>query len=68
MTGTITKVVAVKGFGFIARPGESKDTFFHFTDLDGTLRFGEALLERRVEFDMIDTARGPKAVNVRAAD
>ncbi len=68
MTGTITKVVAVKGFGFIARPGESKDTFFHFTDLDGTLRFGEALLERRVVFDTIDTERGPKAISIRPAD
>ena len=34
MNGTI-KTKTEKGFGFIAREGETKDLFFHSNDLEG---------------------------------
>jgi cold shock CspA family protein len=37
MTGTIKTKVDERGFGFIAREGETKDLFFHSKDLNGDL-------------------------------
>lgn len=66
-TGTITKIIADKGFGFIALK-ESADVFFHRSALDPQLEFGEQLIERRVEFNLVNTERGMKAGNVRPAN
>ncbi|MDP3764673.1 MAG: cold shock domain-containing protein [bacterium] len=35
MTGTIKSVLKGKGYGFISREGQEKDTFFHFSELVG---------------------------------
>ena len=35
MNGTIKTLVRAKGFGFISREGETKDLFFHSTELKG---------------------------------
>lgn len=52
-----------KGFGFITPEDGSKDCFVHHTAIQGsgfkTLSEGE-----RVEFDLVDEPRGPKAENV----
>lgn len=64
--GTITSIVKDRGFGFIATPG-SEDCFFHMGELVG-MDFDDQLIERRVEFDMYVTERGPKARNVKAAE
>lgn len=52
-----------KGFGFITPEDGSKDCFVHHTAIEGsgfkTLSEGE-----RVEFDVVDEPRGPKAQNV----
>lgn len=65
MTGTIARLTD-KGFGFIAVAGQEKDTFFHSSALvDVTydeLREGDA-----VTFDVEDSDRGPRAVNVKRA-
>ncbi|MCC6276372.1 MAG: cold shock domain-containing protein [Oligoflexia bacterium] len=51
-----------KGFGFIEREG-GKDVFVHYTAIVGegfkTLPEGAA-----VEFDLLETDRGPQAANV----
>jgi cold shock CspA family protein len=65
-TGYICRVVAAKGFGFIAVAGQN-DCFFHCNDLSPDLVFDDSLNERRVEFDIVDSARGPRAANVRPA-
>ena len=61
--GTIKKVIADKGFGFIQ--GEGGDIFFHHTSLDGlaieTLQEGQL-----VEYSIGDSPKGPRAENVRA--
>ena len=62
MTGTI-KTLTPKGFGFIAREGETKDLFFHSNDLSGVsftdLKEGDA-----VNFEVVDGQKGPSAKNV----
>jgi CspA family cold shock protein len=62
ITGTVKWFNASKGYGFIERQG-GKDVFVHFSAIqaDGyrTLQEGQ-----RVEFDIVDGARGPQAANV----
>ena len=65
MTGTI-KTKTEKGFGFISRVGETKDLFFHSTDLVGATF--DALQEgAAVTFDIVESERGPRAKNVKLA-
>ncbi len=55
-----------KGYGFLSRDDGSGDVFVHFSSIqaDGfkTLAEGDA-----VEFDVIDSDKGPKASNVKKA-
>jgi cold shock protein len=62
MTGTI-KTKMDKGFGFIAREGESKDLFFHANDLKG-ISFDELQIGDTVSFEIVQGDRGPSAKNV----
>jgi len=65
MNGTI-KTKTEKGFGFISREGESKDLFFHSTDLSG-VTFDELQVGAAVTFDVVDGEKGPSAKNVKLA-
>jgi len=65
MQGTITKIVEPKFFGFIEVRGQSKDVFFHGSELDPSLEFGQQLILRRVEFDVWPSDKGPRATNIR---
>ena len=62
--GTIKKLIADKGFGFI--DGERGDLFFHHSALEGTtieaLRVGQV-----VTYDEGRGPKGPRAENVRPA-
>jgi CspA family cold shock protein len=55
-----------KGFGFISHE-TGKDVFVHHTCISGTgfktLNEGEA-----VDFDLVDSDKGPKALNVHKAE
>ena len=60
--GTIKKVIANKGFGFIE--GEKGELFFHHSALEGTTI--EALSEgQQVEYEEGSGPKGPRAENVR---
>lgn len=61
-TGTVTRFLSDKGFGFIQTPDSEKDVFFHQSAFEGDPREGQ-----NVEFEIEDSDRGPRAVNVRAA-
>jgi len=65
MTGTI-KTLTEKGFGFIAREGETKDLFFHSKDLVG-VAFDSLQTGQKVSFDVVDGEKGPSAKNVKLA-
>jgi CspA family cold shock protein len=62
ITGTVKWFNASKGYGFIERQG-GKDVFVHFSAIqaDGYRSLQEG---QRVEFDIVDGARGPQAANV----
>lgn len=65
-TGTVSKFSDEKGFGFISPDAGGKDVFVHHSDInmDGykSLTTGE-----RVNFDVAQEAKGPKASNVTRA-
>ena len=61
--GTVKKIIADRGFGFI-RSEDGREVFFHRSGLKG-LTF-EALREgHQVDFDLEEAPRGPRANNVR---
>ena len=65
MTGKI-KTLTDKGFGFIAREGETKDLFFHSNDLNG-VSYTELKVGDVVSFDVVEGEKGPSAKNVTRA-
>ena len=65
MDGTI-KTLTQKGFGFIAREGETKDLFFHSKELNG-VTFDELKVGDEVTFEVINGEKGPAATNVSRA-
>lgn len=65
-TGTIKKVIAERGFGFIAAE-DRKEYFFHRGGLESSLDFDRLNGGERVEFEVENSPKGPRAVRVRAA-
>lgn len=63
MTGTI-KTKTDRGFGFIAREGETKDLFFHSKDLVG-VTFDALQVGATVEFEVVEGEKGMSAKNVK---
>ena len=66
-TGTIKKVVSERGFGFIAAD-DAKEYFFHRDGLDSTLNFDRLVGGEKVEFEIEQSPKGPRAKQVRAAE
>ena len=60
--GAIKKLISDKGFGFIE--GERGDIFFHHSALIGT-RIEELQEGQRVQFEIGDGPKGPRAENVQ---
>ncbi|KAE8370161.1 Cold shock-like protein CspE [Aspergillus caelatus] len=56
-----------KGFGFITPSDGSKDIFVHFSaiQIEGFKVLAEG---QKVEFEVMDGAKGPSAVNVKPMD
>ena len=66
-TGTVKKVVADRGFGFITGE-DGKDYFFHRDSLQAPLSFDRLNGGEAVSFDVQSGPKGPRAANVREAD
>ena len=56
-----------KGFGFITPDDGSKDCFVHHSGIEGT-GFKTLAEGDRVEFDLLQEPKGPKAANVVRID
>ena len=65
-TGTVKKVVADRGFGFITAE-DAKEYFFHRDSLDSSLDFDRLTGGERVEFQIEQSPKGPRASNVKSA-
>jgi CspA family cold shock protein len=65
-TGTIKKVIADRGFGFIAAE-DGKEYFFHRNGLQSSLDFDRLMGGERVTFEIEASPKGPRANDVRAA-
>jgi CspA family cold shock protein len=65
-TGTIKKVVADRGFGFITAD-DAKEYFFHRNSLDSSLDFDRLNGGEKVEFEIEQSPKGPRANRVRSA-
>lgn len=65
MNGTVKRLVADKGFGFILGP-DGQEYFFHHTGvMDG--RFNELREGQPVTFDPVSSNKGPRAEDVWAS-
>lgn len=66
MTGRVKNFNKEKGYGFI-RTDEGKDVFFHYSELkmDG---FKTVEANKLVEFEVIETEKGQRAVNITIID
>ncbi len=66
MTGTIKRLKAEKGFGFITGEGLQKDLFFHSNSLVG-VTFDELKEGDAVSFETEQSPKGLNAINVQRA-
>ena len=66
VTGTIKKVVADRGFGFISAE-DGQEYFFHRSGVDSSLNFDTLAADERVSFEVERSDKGPRAAQVRAA-
>jgi cold shock protein len=62
--GTVKWFNDQKGFGFITPENGAKDCFVHHSSIEGS-GFKSLAEGDRVEFDMVEEAKGPKAMNVK---
>lgn len=60
--GKIKKLNRERGFGFIS--GDGKDFFFHRSEVKDA-NFDSLAENQTVEFDVQESPKGPRAVNVR---
>jgi len=65
-TGTVKKVVADRGFGFIAAE-DGKEYFFHRGGVQSPLEFDRLVGGERVSFEIETSPKGPRAIQVSAA-
>lgn len=62
-TGKIKKVVSERGFGFISDT-DGREVFFHQSSVVD-VKFSDITEGQAVEFEVEDSPKGPRAVNVR---
>ncbi|MFA5271294.1 MAG: cold shock domain-containing protein [Candidatus Omnitrophota bacterium] len=62
-TGKIKKVIQERGFGFISDT-DGREVFFHQSGLVD-VQFGALKEEQKVEFEIEDSPKGPRAINVK---
>jgi cold shock protein len=66
-TGTVERFMDEKGFGFVKPDSGGKDVFVHHSAIEGS-GFKSLSQGERVEFDLVQDPKGPRAENVRRLD
>ena len=64
MTGTVKKIIRDKGYGFIVPDDGSDDVFFHRSSPAPRVRFEDISEGDSVQFEVVDSPKGPRAANV----
>ncbi|MBD3206078.1 hypothetical protein GF319_07010 [Candidatus Bathyarchaeota archaeon] len=64
MEGTVKRWLD-RGYGFIDVDGMEEDVFVHNSELQGAFQLREG---QRVEFDVEDSPKGPRALNVKVVE
>jgi CspA family cold shock protein len=64
-TGKIKKLIRERGFGFISDT-DGREVFFHQSGLV-EVQFDALQEEQAVEFEVENTPKGPRAINVKVA-
>ena len=64
MKGKIARWFNFRGFGFIDVEGQEKDIFVHTSDVKGD---SSPIIGDTVEFEVTESNKGPRAVNVEIA-
>ncbi|MBD3206241.1 cold-shock protein [Candidatus Bathyarchaeota archaeon] len=64
MEGTVKRWLD-KGYGFIGVEGRDEDVFCHNSALQGAFELREG---QKVEFDLEDSPKGPRAANVKIVE
>ena len=64
MEGTVKRWLD-RGFGFIGVEGQDDEVFVHHTSLDGISELREG---QKVEFEIEDGPKGPRAKNVKVVE
>ena len=67
-TGIIKRLVADRGFGFIAVEGNDKDLFFHSNELEEGLKFEDLKEGDKVQFEVTASEKGDNATKVSRVD
>jgi len=65
-TGKIKKLVRERGFGFIS-DNDGREVFFHQSSLLDA-RFDDLSEEQAVEFEVENSPKGPRAINIRPGE
>ena len=66
-TGTVARFMDDKGFGFIKPDSGGKDVFVHHSAIQAS-GFRSLTQGARVEFDLVQDPKGPRAENVVPID
>jgi CspA family cold shock protein len=65
--GTVQRFMDEKGFGFIKPDSGGKDIFVHHSAIQGS-GFKSLQQGARVEYDLVQDPKGPRAENVSVVD